>query len=87
MGDTGKVAAAVDETFCYASRCDGCGRMTFAHVITPGREKYIAQSVAEVIASGRTVERLTTEEVRKADWMCECEDSQRPLDLAEAGED
>ena len=47
-----------------------CGCIGAAFVDRPEYAKDIAREVASWIRNGLTVERMTTEEVRAADWKC-----------------
>lgn len=68
----------------YIARCANCGGISFWLSSTlPPRE--IAKEVASVIRGGRSIERMSTEDTRKADW-CFGQECRRPaakqLDLA-----
>lgn len=55
--------------FAYVGR-KPCGCIGAAFVDKPEHAKDIAREVASWIRDGLTVERMTTEEVRAADWKC-----------------
>jgi hypothetical protein len=62
-----------DETLmCYISRCPRCDRLTFATVDSPENHRYVAKDVADVLRSGRTVDRMAFDEVRQQPWGCKC---------------
>lgn len=62
-------------THAYAGYCPGCGALTAAHVDYPDdpqAAREVAAFVAKLIRSGRRVERVTIEEVRRTLAFCAC---------------
>lgn len=69
-------------TYSYVARCRGCGRLVYASVISDDdkeRRREQAKDVAGLIRNGFDIERMTTEEVRKSDFVCNCP-KQKPKD-------
>ena len=67
----------MEESFSYIGRRE-CGCIRAARVIT-GKPKDIAEDVAEMIADGLTVERVTTQYVREHWGSCPHENKQLAL--------
>jgi len=65
------------EKFCYVGR-DKCGCIVFAVADMPGHEKSTAEDVAEAIADGYIVERVTAQYTRD-NFGCKCKGEQGTL--------
>ncbi len=64
-----------DNTPCYIARClCGCGALRFAAVddpkFSPEHKADTAESIAEMIKAGYSIERMPVDEVRFANWTC-----------------
>lgn len=59
---------------CIVIRCSGCKRVIYAAVNKPRVMTSDAfKEIGEIVSNGHNVEHMTAEDVRKADWRCECE--------------
>lgn len=65
-------------THAYAGYCKECGAMTAAAVDYPSDVKETAGFVARILRSGRRVERVEIEVVRKTLAFCSCTKKRKP---------
>lgn len=59
-------------SMAYVGRCRGCQRLVMATVDSEEHKKDVAKEVQRAIKEGLTIERMSIEAVRKADFGCEC---------------
>lgn len=70
-----------EESMSYISRRP-CGCLSMAVVDNPEHKRDVAKEVAKAIRLGETVERVTSESVRKMDWWCPKHRLERELNNA-----
>jgi len=57
--------------------CSGCGRMVYAVVNKPDAlDKEHDKTVTQLVRDGYNIVQKTVEDVRAADWTCECKEKE-----------